>query len=912
MKKQLQLLGILLILVLSMFGFAAKTFIPAAKATYVEGPITQDTIWTLVDSPFVVSKNITVYPNATLIIEPGVEVRFGSSVEFAHHFSLIVEGKLVANGTADNKIEFTSNKDAPETGDWETISFTGTQLSLLKNCIVKYGTEGITIENSQLEIQNSAVSFCQEGVVVKNSELNIQNCNVSLCTNDGLNLENSNMTAQDNVIMQNGASGINITGNNQVAIKNNKILANKEGITITGNDTSGVNISQNIIAANTEDGILFNAETHSNIVITNNTISSNNNGLHVLTLTSTYVTNNSLAYNTIGILYDQGNHTAYFNDIYGNGMGMDAGSNATINAEHNYWGDASGPYHVSLNPAGRGNKVGGDGVTIDFIFFLTKPIGYINSRPIGKLVTDKIVVPTNEEVMFFATGSTDDGHVDLYRFDFDDGRNSGWTTLSVFAHKYSSVRTYDANLTVMDDFGATSEVVTTTINVTNLSPLHTTLDLSRLSVNEGEQVSVTVYVTYGTNPVVNASVTVFPAREGDFSQASGLTDAAGYFVANITARDVSDVTNIRVIARASINGYADGSDYKYLEVLPLLSVQIVPDSSSIKSEESTTVTVNVNSNGQPVANTYLMISSDKGNLSVQTGTTDLDGVFSFNFTAPLTTQPLNSIITVNAKKDKYIDGTGYASITVEPKTLDIQIDAQPSTLLSEAKSTITVHVSYETVPIEGANVTISAVNGNLSQTTGLTNIDGLIIVVFSAPAINEQTIATIVVNASMVGYASNQNEVAITVNPKTFNIRVEVSPTTIESELLATVSVNVTCKEDGKAVSDAFIMMSADNGTFVSANKTTGQDGLCLFIFSTPQITSQVNVTLIASVSKGGFASSENQTVITVVPKASLTPEAGFPLLMVLLIVIPIVIAVVVVVLIKLKIISVSLKEEET
>jgi hypothetical protein len=887
-----------------MFGFAAKTFIPAAKATYVEGPITQDTIWTLVDSPFVVSKDITVYPNATLVIEPGVEVKFGGN------FSLVVEGKLVANGTADYTIKFTSNKDAPEAGDWNTVSFTGTQLSLLKNCVLEYGTEGVSLENSQLEIQNSAVSFCHEGVVVTNSELTIQNCNVSLCTKDGLTLENSNMTAQDNIIMQNGASGITVTGNNQAAIQRNKIIANKEGITLTGNDTSGVSISQNIIAANTEDGILFDAETHSNIVITNNTISSNNDGLHVSTLTITYVSNNSFAYNMIGIFYDAGSHTAYFNDIYGNGMGIDAGFNATINAEQNYWGDPSGPYHITLNPTGRGNKVGGDGVNIDFIFFLTQPTGHINSRPIGRLVTDKIVVLTNGEIMFFATGSTDDGHVDLYRLDFGDGRNSGWTTLSVFVHKYSSVGTRDASLTVMDDFGATSDVVMTTINVTTLSSLHTTLDLSRLSVNEGEHVSVTVYVTDGTNPVENANVTVFPAREGDFSQASGFTGATGYFVMNITVRDVSDVTNVRVIARASMDGYADGSDYKYLEVLPLLSVQIIPDSSSIISEESTTITVNIKSNGQPVASTYLTISSNRGNLSAQTGTTDLDGMFSFNFTAPLTTQLLNINITVNAKKDKYIDGSGYATIIVEPKTLDIQVDAQPSTLLSEAKSTITVHVSYKTVPIESANVTISAVNGNLSQTTGLTNIDGLINVVFTAPAINEQTTVTIVVNASMVGYASNQNEATVIVNPKTFNIRLDISPTTIESELLATVIVNVTCKEDGKAVPDAFIMMSADNGTFVVANKTTGQDGLCSFIFGTPQITSQVNVTLTASVSKNGFASSENQTVITVVPKASLAPEAGFPLLTVLLIVIPIVIVVVVVVLIKLKIITVSSKEE--
>jgi hypothetical protein len=267
-------------------------------------------------------------------------------------------------------------------------------------------------------------------------------------------------------------------------------------------------------------------------------------------------------------------------------------------------------------------------------------------------------------------------------------------------------------------------------------------------------------------------------------------------------------------------------------------------------------------------------------------------------------------VTVNARKDKYIDGVGRTTITVEPKILDVQIESQPNTLLSEAESTITVHVSYETVPVEGANVTVLAVNGSLSRTTGLTNIDGLMSFVFTAPATNEQKVITIEVSASMVGYASNQNEIAIVVNPKTFSIKVEMIPSTIESELLAAVTVNVTCNEDGKAVSGALVMISASSGTFTTTNTTTHQDGVCSFIFTAPQITSQVNVTLIASVSKNGFANGENQTIITVIPATALSPEAGFPWLTVLLIIIPIVIVVLLVVLIKSKIITVSSKEE--
>src|SRR3989304_7141765 len=105
MKKRLKLFSLLAVIVVSMFTFASATMFSSVKATYIEGNIIQDTIWTLMDSPFVVSKDIYVFPNATLTIEPGVEVRFGGK-----NFTLTVAGKLYAVGTQNKSITFTSNR----------------------------------------------------------------------------------------------------------------------------------------------------------------------------------------------------------------------------------------------------------------------------------------------------------------------------------------------------------------------------------------------------------------------------------------------------------------------------------------------------------------------------------------------------------------------------------------------------------------------------------------------------------------------------------------------------------------------------------------------------------------------------------------------------------------------------------
>jgi hypothetical protein len=906
MKKQVGLLVVLLTLVFSTFGLSGRTFVLPAKATYVEGPITQDTLWTLVDSPFVVSKDIVVYPNATLTVESGVEVQFGGN------FSITIQGRLTAAGTQDKRIEFTSNKYEPQSGDWKTIDFVGPQPSSMAYCIVEYATNGISVIGGNVAIENCIVGHCQEnGIAATGGDSIILNCNISLCFESGINATSSDLTAQGNVIMQNNASGLLVSGDGNVVIQRNRIIGNTEGIVLTGNYTAGVTIGQNIIAGNGEDGVLVDADAHSGVIITNNTVSSNKNGFCISTPASTYLSDNSVSYNENGFVYSEGTHTAYRNDIYGNSVGMEAADNATVAAESNYWGDSSGPYHPSLNPYGRGNAVEGSSTSVDFIFFLTEPIGYINTRPTARLLTDRILVRPNDAVMFFATNSSDEGHIDRFLFDFDDGGSTSWTTLSVFTHEYSTPGAYHANLTVMDDFGATSLKVTTTVSVQNLPSLYVTIDVGKPTVNETAQVPVTVHVTDGSSSIENAGVTVFSVKGGSFAPSSGLTNTTGHFVSIFTTPDIGDITNVRIVARASLSGHVEGSGYEYLEVLPFLAVQVNPSSSTVKSEGSTPITINVRSNDQPVANAYVAVSSDNGNLSSTTGMTDSNGAFLLVFTAPMTTQSLTATVMASARKEGYVDGTGNALIAIGPKVLDIHVSADPAVTLSEARLNVTVHVEYEMTPIEGASISIDAENGTLSLTSGLTDINGSLMLGFTVPAVKTPTQIGIVANASMLGYAGNQGQTAVIVNPKTLKVMIGLSSNAIQAEEAANVTVSVTCNEDGKPVAGALVTRSSSDGNFSGLNGVTDSYGRCMFVFNSPQTTDQVPVVIAANVTANGYVNGGNQTTITVTPRAIVEAVGGFPMWTLLLIIIPVVIVVVVVVLVKLKIITVSSNEEE-
>jgi hypothetical protein len=883
MNKGCKLLFVLLVAV---FVFSSLTgayrILPMVKATYVEGTITQDTDWTLVDSPFIVSNNIIVNPGVMLTIEPGVEVRFGQD------FSITVNGRIIADGTDDKTIRFTSDNLNPSTGDWGTILINGTQQSSITHCIIEYGTSGVTLENGTLDLQNNFLRFNSNGAM----------------------LDGGNIIIQNNEIINNSVSGINIAGDSQATIGNNAISSNGDGIVLDANLTGNVNISQNNIFFNGQSGIFLESGTYYNMAILENNVSSNNYGFRVATNSSTYITHNYISNNTVGIFYENGiSHEAHFNDIYNNTVGIDVSPTASVSATYNYWGDQSGPFHISLNPDGKGNKVGGDGVNLDFIFFLSAPINYNNAAPTAVLQTDKNLVAPNENVTFIGTNSYDDGRVDQYFFDFGDGADSGWTTLSLFNHIYSTSGTYSASLKVMDDFNATSQnVATTTVTVQDLTPLNVSVSLDKQIINFDANVSVTVYVSDNLGGIENANVAFISLRGGTFSFMSGSTNSSGYFDAVFTAPNGTRLSNVRIIATAAKPGYADGSSHIYLEVLPPLQIRIAGESLTLKSEETEAMTVYVtDALGQPVSNASIVLFSDNGTLSTSSGTTDADGIMTFNFSAPYTLSPMNVTITATVAKSEYADTVSQIITTIEPKVLTAQVTTESSAALSEANVTVNVRVTYDAAPVQDANVTLASdKGGNFSQPTAVTDSNGTATFVFTAPPANVQLNATVTAQASKIGYIDGQDSSTISVSPRNMIVQIQAISSVIESS--STTIVTVTVASNATPVADAQVTLTANVGNFSATNLSTDSNGTCTLVFQAPFTNAQLSALIVANVTKTGYVSNSNPTTISIIPVA----QGGWSLTTILLIMIPIVIAVLVVVLIKLKIIVVSTGEKES
>jgi hypothetical protein len=122
--------------------------------TYVSGNITSNTTWNLAGSPYIVTGNVYI-GNATLTIDPGVEVRFNpnTSLKVGHYGT----GTLIADGTEGNEILFTGDSENP----WYYINFTnetGAGTSLSHAIIENGGSAGnslVRVQDSDVTIQNS-------------------------------------------------------------------------------------------------------------------------------------------------------------------------------------------------------------------------------------------------------------------------------------------------------------------------------------------------------------------------------------------------------------------------------------------------------------------------------------------------------------------------------------------------------------------------------------------------------------------------------------------------------------------------------------------------------------------------------------------------------------------------------------
>lgn len=341
---------------------------------------------------------------------------------------------------------------------------------------------------------------------------------------------------------------------------------------------STLNISRNTIHSS-DNGIFLHAfrtpqppysDLPFDAILVDNTVSANGKGIRISGDVRANFTGNSISYNSHGIHLSSAapsENVARNNDIYRNTeYGVYVAVEASINAERNYWGDSSGPFHETLNPFGEGDRVYGDGENLVLTPFMVEPFGEINDAPFAVLEVLEIEVLVNQSISFDATKSTDDESIAKYFFDAGDG-----TTIQVFhgiaRHTYASPGVYNVSLVVTDNFGVNSTNIAIETITVSLPPLVVSVFLNPPSVFSQGNVTVEIYVSDGETSVAEVVIQLSSDLGGDFEPSSGYTDSDGYFESTFFAPDVSESMNVRITAAASKENYEEDSDEAYLSVL---------------------------------------------------------------------------------------------------------------------------------------------------------------------------------------------------------------------------------------------------------------------------------------------------------------------------------------------------------
>ena len=304
--------------------------------------------WTAAHSPIRLSRDQRLVSGATLIIEPGVEVRLAPGVSF------FVEGTLYALGTADRPIRFVSN----EHQRWEGLfGRPGSNIALEYTDIHGGGAGGtlLTSESGNLVLHHARVNDNGGHIQVNDSRLEMRDSEIA-----------------GNDMPYGAALDASYLGGGIVIMTNNRIGGNRQQpgsppvslSNLNAFETLNLDLQGNLlVGSNAPDLVLFtNGPLQGGL--TCNALIGGTNGLSIRSEAPQVP---ELALNVRDNATEK--HTPPIIPVYLTyGIGRGATSEIALDMRNNWWGSSLGPYEPERHADGRGEAVGDN---IEFAPWLT-------------------------------------------------------------------------------------------------------------------------------------------------------------------------------------------------------------------------------------------------------------------------------------------------------------------------------------------------------------------------------------------------------------------------------------------------------------------------------------------------------------------------------------------------------------
>lgn len=287
---------------------APAAIVPSSTAQYRNVLLTEDTTWR---GEVQVEGAVTIAPQTTLTIEPGTVIRFRRTVAGAAAGPLLlVEGRLVARGTAEAPVRFTSVFPDPQAGEWRGIVLLGSgKNNSLEYCQIEGASAGIDAAFSTVTVMRSDFASCGSGCRFQDCLVTMEGGSVSASAR-GLELHDSEATVRQVRIRSNG-KGIAAT-ESSLQLEGLTIVANREtGIVADG---SRLNLAECTVEQNGDGLVLTDCQG----MVTGGRIAGNRRNGVMLVRSRVRLTGNLLTGNAVGLRVADGKGIAWGNVFSGN------------------------------------------------------------------------------------------------------------------------------------------------------------------------------------------------------------------------------------------------------------------------------------------------------------------------------------------------------------------------------------------------------------------------------------------------------------------------------------------------------------------------------------------------------------------------------------------------------------------
>jgi parallel beta-helix repeat protein len=290
---------------------------------------------------YTVHEDIEITLNSTLTVNTGQTVYFDLGTGFS------VYGYLTAAGSNVSSIRFTSSESNPSFGDWNGISFRNGSGGIIDYVSISYAENGIEINNTMLSaIMNSEFEYNVWGIRAISG----------YCMVTGSTFAHNGIFPHPDPPFSNGG-GILIEEGSTGSVSGNDFISNIGGIRVS--QSHYYYIMNNYIYNNTAFGILAEAGDYWNqtyVNIYNNDIISNPNfGIYASLGYDSYIDNNNITDNRVGIYIEGRAGGTTGGGIYGNYIAY----NSENGIECYDMGDPGGGNSPNIS----GNDIIGNGIS---------------------------------------------------------------------------------------------------------------------------------------------------------------------------------------------------------------------------------------------------------------------------------------------------------------------------------------------------------------------------------------------------------------------------------------------------------------------------------------------------------------------------------------------------------------------